>query len=123
LNRDVLTWRPDLAAAVTNMDRLEREKAILHVGLTWPKAVTAQAPLTAIVIPTPTGADVTTTEPISANEAFKAIVPDTLFRTLGPAAPVSRGLGRLTATLPCYRLSLGRHVDEVVAAVAAIVEQ
>lgn len=122
LNRDVLTWRPDLAAGVVNAGRLHREKALVHVGVSWPTAVVRSAPLRVLVVPRLSDVHRTTARPITPNEVFKAMVPDTLFTTMGPAGDMIAAIGRLVRTTPAVELRLGRDLDVLPTVLGAIIE-
>lgn len=121
LNRDTLAWRPDLAGHVVNGDRLDGEKALVHVGASWPAAVLRAAPLRLLVVPRLAQQRTNTTTPISPTTAFRAMVPDSLFTTMGPAAEMIAAIGALVREVPAVELSLGRDVDGIPAAVGAAI--
>jgi hypothetical protein len=120
LNREVLDWLPDLIPSVTNPDQLAIEKALAYVTPTWPARVSNGFPLRAILLPRPTSQAATVAHPVAPEAAYKALLPDTLFRVLGPARLITRGLYELVHSVPCYQLDLGTHLPGVPAAIAEV---
>ena len=117
LNQEVLDWRCDLRPAVVNADRLDTQKAVVHVAVTWPERVSTGFPLRAILLPRPTSETETIARPVTSHVAFRAMLPDTLFTVHGPPALVTRGLSELVRGVPCYELALGTDVAGVPAAI------
>ena len=113
LNRSVLDWRPELRAAVVNADRLDVEKAVVHAAISWPQHVTTGFALRAIALPHPTTEAATVARQVSAEVAFKRLLPDTLFTAHGPVQQVTRGLAELVRAVPCFELALGTDVAGV----------
>lgn len=120
LNADALAWMPGLRPAVANADRLALEKALVYVAGRWPERVGPSFPLRAILLPHPTTQPATTAQPVSAEAAYKALLPDTLFSVLGPARMVTRALHAVVQAVPCYALALGTHTAGVPAAIEAL---
>lgn len=122
LNTEVLAWLPEAAPLVVNRQHLAEEKAVLHLAPAWAHRVSAGFPLRALVLPHPTAATQSAIKPISAEAAYRAVVPDMLFTALGDARVVGQVMGRLVRALPCYSLALGTDLATVPAAIEQILE-
>lgn len=122
LNRDVLDWRPDLRTAIANAGRLDTEKALLYAGLGWPEATCAGFPLRAVLLPRPTTGTATSVCEVTSDAAYKALLPDTLFRALGPAPQVTRWMREVVRAVPCYEVALGTDVSGVVDTIATLLD-
>ena len=120
LNTEVLAWLPEAAPLVVNGEKLADEKAVLHLAPTWAHWVSAGFPLRAVVLPRPTRECRSIVQPISAEAAYRAIVPDMLFTALGDARVVGQVMGNLVRALPCYALALGTDLATVPAAIEQI---
>jgi hypothetical protein len=123
LNRAVLGWRSDLAAAVVDRDALGTDKAVIHAALAWPQHVTSGFVLRAIALPRPTSERATVARQVTSDVAFKALLADTLFTTHGPVRQVTRGLRDLVASVPCFELALGTDVAAVPLAIEDLLHQ
>jgi hypothetical protein len=118
-----LDWRPDLRAAVVNADRLDSEKAVIHAAISWPQHVTTGFPLRAIALAHPTSQAATIAREVTSEEAFKRLLPDTLFTTHGPVRQVTRGLSDLVRSVPCFDLALGTDVAGVPDAIEGLLHE
>ena len=123
LNRAVLDWVPELHAAIANADQLHLEKALIYVGECAPERVINSFPLRAILLPHPTQHTATTAHRVTAEVAYKALLPDTLFTLLGPARPVTAALSALVRAVPCYALALGTDIAGVPRAIEAVLAE
>jgi hypothetical protein len=123
LNATVLEWLPGLAPAVANADRLSIEKALVYVAGRWPERVSREFPLRAILLPRPAAQTATVARPVTAEAAYKALLPDTLFSALGPPGLVTRALSEVVRAVPCYELALGSDLAGVPAAIEALLAQ
>jgi hypothetical protein len=122
LNAETFEWMPEMRFAVSNAERLGSEKGLLFLDTCFRHKLALGFPLCAIVVPRVTGRPETVVTRASPLAAYRAVAPDTLFRTLGDARGVLRVLNRLVHELPCYDLALGtdRHgIGEVLRGVLA----
>jgi hypothetical protein len=116
LNVDALDRMPALRSEVSNLDRLDREKALLFLDTSFPGKIAAGFPLRAIVLPRVTGQANSVVTAVSPLAAYRAIGPDTTFRTLGDARGVLSMIKSLVHQLPCYDLALGTDRDGILTA-------
>jgi hypothetical protein len=107
LNRDVFERMPEFDTAVVNRDRLWREKALIFVQEIFPERLISTFPLLAIVMPRVAGTPASTLTAASPLQAYSAIGPDTVLRTLGDPRGTLTMLKALVHRLPCYDLALG----------------
>lgn len=98
---------PQLATAVSNLDQLETQKALLFLEDTYSKQIASGLPLKAILLPQVTHRSETLLQPVSAMTALKRLAPSTLFQLPGNNRLALRHLSKLTQQLPCYSLTLG----------------
>ncbi len=122
LNTEVLAWLPEAAPLVVNREHLADEKAVLHLRPAWAERVSDGFPLRAIVLPRPTREPQSLVQPLTAEAAYRAIVPDMLFTALGDARVVGQVMGELVRALPCYALALGTDLRTVPAAIERILD-
>jgi hypothetical protein len=113
LNATTLPWLPDLSAEVSNRDHLDVEKALIFLGGAHQALLLRGIPLRAVLLPRLQDQTDTLLRPVSPRIAFRALAPDTLFRSLGNPELTSRGLHRLVHHLPCYELALGRDLTRI----------
>lgn len=123
VNRDTLSRMPELRSAVSNPDRLDREKALVFLDTCVPGKLARGFPLHAIVLPHVTRDPETLVTPVSPLAAYRLIGPDTAFTMLGDARAALGALRALILRLPCYRLALGTDRDSVRAALHSVLPQ
>lgn len=123
LNRDALDRMPGLRPSVSNLERLDREKALLFLDTHFRGTLALSFPLRAIVLPRVSGARDTEVAPASPFEAYRAVGPDTAFRTLGDARGLLAMLKTLVHQLPCYHLALGTDRDGIHRAITGILDR
>ena len=113
LTATTLPWLSELAPDVSNGDRLDVEKALIFLAPSRQASLVAGFPLRAILLPHVTGRRDTTAERVTPRVAFRAMVPDTLFRSPESAQLAAAGLQRLVHRLPCYDLALGTDLGQI----------
>jgi hypothetical protein len=119
LMQDHVGRLPFLRSALANADRLAFEKAVVYVHERWPAKVTAGFPLRAIVLPRVTpGLGAARTQRASAAEAFRALVPSTVFQMHTRGQDSLARARRLLEQVPSYRLELGSNLESIPHAVA-----
>lgn len=111
---------PELRPTVRNLDRLDREKAILDLAEAYSGRLGTTAPLRAIVVPR-IGRRVGI-EPATPGTVLRAAAPSTVFGLFGATTHTLAVLARLAQDVPGYVLELGDDVDEVAGAVAMLAD-
>lgn len=114
LEPDALIRLPTLAAHVVDPSA---DQLVLD-----PKSrVTGGARLNAVLIPQIGSGTSTTVEPITAQEAFRVLVPGSVLEGIGAGTQTLGTLAALLRRVPCARLDLGSDLDGVVAALRAVI--
>lgn len=104
---------PQLLSKVSNLDRLETEKAILFLKEYYPKKMISGFPLKAILMPRVTGSDRTERHRASAIQTLRAIAPSTLIQLAGTSQSSLTFLSNLVQQVPCYVLELGKNIEKI----------
>jgi hypothetical protein len=120
LQPDALERLPELRPTVRNADRLDREKAILDLAVSYDGLLGTSAPLRAIVVPRLTGR--LRIEPATPGTILRAMAPSTVFGLFGATEQTLSVLARLADDAPGYVLELSEDADEVAGAVAALAD-
>jgi hypothetical protein len=118
LQPDALERLPQLRPTVRNLDRLDREKAILDLAGLYPGRLGATAPLRAIVVPR-LGSQVRVSS-ATPGTVLRAMAPSTIFGLFGATSRTLSLLARLAEDIPGYVLELGADAGEVADAVATL---
>ncbi len=89
-----------------------------------PERLLSSAPLVGIAVPVINRSERTFLEPADAKAAFLALAPSSLLHvSLSGGSELMRALRTLVASLPCYRLMLGRDPAEIADALAAFIDR
>ncbi len=107
LTREAEGWFPRLAAAVSNRERSEDEKALLFVQQWAPGKLIEGFPIKALLVPKVTGQRETRLVRCGGGEALRALAPTTLFQLPGTGPASFELLGAIVREAPAYRLELG----------------
>jgi len=83
----------------------------------------ARMVIKALLVPRITGAAKTRIEPISRRDAMLAFAPSSIHQMPGERDSGFAFFSRVTNSLPCYTVSLGREPAELAAVIAAFLEQ
>ncbi len=114
LEPDALVRLPSLAAHVVDPSA---DQLVLD-----PKSHIAHgARLRAVLIPQVGSGTTTSVVPISAQEAFRELVPGSVLEGIGAGTQTLGTLAALLRRVPCARLDLGSDLDGVVAALRAVI--
>jgi hypothetical protein len=105
LRPDGLELLPDLVPAVTNLARVDREKAIVALADRYDDQLVADAPLRAIVVPRVTGT--VRSERVSAGTVLRAMAPSTIFGLFGATPGTLAQLAAIARQVPGYVLEVG----------------
>lgn len=83
------------------------------IGDVSPLPVPDRLEIKALLLPCVTGAARTTLQPVGRSEAMIALAASSIYQMPGERESGFRFFGRVTRTLPCYRLNLGCNAVEV----------
>jgi hypothetical protein len=104
---------PKLAALVSNLDRLDNEKATIFLHQHYPAKIVKGFPLKAILVPKVTEKIDTNLQKTSPIYALKAIAPSTIFQLAGTGQNAFSSMSDLVKKLPCYILELGTDMQQI----------
>lgn len=104
---------PHLRAAVANGDRLEDEKAVLHLQEAFPGAPIAGFPLRAILMPRVTERRSARILDATPAAALSALAPSTILQRRPPAREALSELSRIVQGVPAYVLEVGSDVSTI----------
>jgi hypothetical protein len=104
---------PDLAGRLGEPDGRIEEKSLYFLDRMDPRALIEQFPLKALLALEVADAPDTHIAPIPAAAALQACAPNTMFLLPGDREVSFRKLARLTRSRPCYRLMLGRDLEQI----------
>jgi hypothetical protein len=117
-NADDLERLPFLAAAVSNRDRLDSEKALYFLNDHFPEKIISSFPLKAILIPRITGKSETTFTATSPAAALAALVPSTTIQLPGLGKEACQIMMKVASKVKCYYLELGTNIQQVPQAIS-----
>lgn len=118
-----LAMLPDYARFIRERDVGDRLKSVIFMAEAMPEVLMPSAPLVGIAVPVINRSERTFFEPADPKAAFLALAPSSLLHvSLTGGAELMRALRTLVASLPCYRLMLGRDPAEIAAALAAFID-
>jgi hypothetical protein len=107
-------WRfPRLGAAVSNPEKLAKEKALLFLHGLDPAAISRRFPLRHILLPRVTGRKETVVVPASPAAAFRALAPSTLFQLRDRDHSASSLIADIVRRFPCYYLDTGTDLSRI----------
>jgi hypothetical protein len=116
-------WRvPHLGPAVSNVEHLATEKAVVFVDRHFPDRPIDGFPLRAIVLPTITGGPRTRAVPTSRATALAALAPSTVFQLHTAGSEALQYMARLVREVPAYVLELGDDVSEIPDVILALLD-
>jgi hypothetical protein len=104
---------PHLEDLVSNVDRLDQEKALFFLNRVLPHKLIHRFPLRAVLIPTITGQVNTTLTPAPATATLSALMLSTMKQLAGAGPATVQFLKRIVDKLPNYYLELGTDLSQV----------
>lgn len=110
---------PNLVPLLSNADRLDAEKAVIHVHGHFPESLTKGFPLRAILVPKVRSSQrESRIVDVSRAEAFAALAPSTIFQlhTAGPDSLAQ--MSGVVQRVPCYGLELGSDLAMIPATIS-----
>ncbi len=120
LDADNVHRFPHRRSAISNIDRLDSEKALLFLQDHCPDKVVRRLPIHAVCLPRVSGRRETTVVPASAVEGLKALAPSTLFQLPGARRSAFETISALVRQVPCYRLELGTNLADITRAILSL---
>lgn len=118
-----LAMLPDYARFIRERDVGDRLKSVIFMAEAMPEVMLSSAPLVGIAVPVIDRSERTFLEPADAKSAFLALAPSSMLHgSLTGGAELMRALRTLVASLPCYRLVLGRDPAEIADALGAFLD-
>ncbi len=119
-----LAMLPNYGRFIRERDVGERLKSVIFMAEAMPERLLSSAPLVGIAVPVINRSERTFLEPADAKAAFLALAPSSLLHvSLSGGSELMRALRTLVASLPCYRLMLGRDPAEIADALAAFIDR
>ncbi|HEY9296764.1 MAG TPA: hypothetical protein VIQ31_10375, partial [Phormidium sp.] len=112
-NADDIERLPFLAAAVSNRDRLDSEKALYFINDHFPEKILPSFPLKAILIPRITGKTGTTLTSTSSAAAIAALAPSTIIQLPGAGKEACQVMMKVLTQVSCYYLELGTDLGQI----------
>jgi len=113
LSADGIQLVPHLKQAISNVDRLQTEKALFFLHRCHPKKIVAGFPVRALLMPRVTGGFDTMIKAASPAAALSALAPSTMNQLAGAGAATLQVMKRLVDQVPCYHLELGTDSDQI----------
>jgi hypothetical protein len=113
LNADNVFRFPQLAAAVSNSDRLDSEKAVLYLHERYADRIAMVLPIRAVLLPRVTGQPDTRLSPAKPADGLKVMAPSTIFQLPGAGLREFQALARLVREVPVYTLEVGTDLSQI----------
>lgn len=113
---------PHLRHAISNVHRLEMEKAVFFMHLHYPQRIVAGFPIKALLLPRVTGRPGTTITSASPADSLKALALSTLRQLAGAGRSSLRIIGQLVKQVPTYHLELGTDLNQIPQVILDIID-
>lgn len=104
---------PLLAPMISNVDRLNEEKAMLFLYEHHQEKMVSEFPLRAILLPQITGRLETKLRPVKPVAALRALAPSTILQLPGTGQEAFRLMSSLVKQVPCHVLELGTEISRI----------
>lgn len=111
---------PFLAPALSNADRLDREKALYFLHQHFPGKISAGFPIRAILVARVTGRRETGLKKISDAASLLALAPSTIFQLPGAGHESFKSLSNVVKQVPSFVLELGTNFAEIPATISRL---
>lgn len=113
LDADNIHRVPHVRRALSNADRLDKEKALFFLHEHYPERIIAGFPIRALLLPSVTGRPETTLAPASERSALMALALSTMSQLPGAGHTTLQILNRLVTQVPRYHLQLGTDLARI----------
>jgi hypothetical protein len=112
-----------LKPALSNADRLDREKAVYFLSASFPEKISNGFPLRAVLLPRVTGLPETKLRKISASTSLLGSAPSTIFQLPGAGHHALKILGGLVRQVPSYILEVGTDLSQIPKAILNLLSE
>lgn len=113
LNADNIHRVPHMRPALSNADRLDKEKALFFLHQHYPEKIVAGFPIRALLLPSVTGRPETTLVPASDRSALTALALSTMSQLPCAGQTTLEILNQLVKQVPRYHLQLGTDLARI----------
>ncbi len=112
-----------LRSAISNLDRLDKQKALMCLHEHYPHKLIAGFPIRAVLLPRVRGGMATTVTPASSTEALSALALSTMRQLPGADHRSMLMLEKVTSRVPCFYLELGADVSRIPGVILDVIAQ
>jgi hypothetical protein len=112
-----------LNLAVSNRDRLDKEKALYFLNDRFPTKIIKNFPIRAILIPRITSKSRAYLEPASTRDALTAMVPSTIIQMPFAGKKACEIMTRIAMDVPCYYFNVGSDLAQIPKAILSLMSQ
>jgi hypothetical protein len=112
-----------LKSALSNADRLDREKALYFLSAHFSEKISNGFPLRAVLLPRVTGLPDTNIRKLSASASLLASAPSTIFQLPGAGQQAFKVLGDLVRQVPSYALEVGTDLSQIPHAILSLLSE
>lgn len=114
---------PHLEPMISNLDRLDEEKAMIFIQEHFPNKIVNQLPIKAILVPRVTGLTDTKVTPTSSMVALKALAPSTILQLPKTGKSAFARMSKLVRQVPCYVLELGTDIPQIPRCISNLLDE
>jgi len=114
---------PSLMPAVSNQDRMHRDKAVLFLHEHYPEALIGEFPVRAVVLPRISAGGRCRLIETSPAAAVAAIAPSTMIQLRWSGSEDLRRIAAVVRAVPNYILELGDDLDEIPVLIRGLLEK
>jgi hypothetical protein len=104
---------PHLMPAISNIENLGVEKAIVFLQQSYTTKLATGFPVRAVLTPRITGRPETRLVPLSPSAALRALAPSTLFQLSGTGRSEFETMADFVKRVPCYALETGTDLERI----------
>jgi len=113
LNAEDIDRFPEFRPALSNIDRLENEKALYFFAKHYPQRISKGFPVRAILIPELSDRRKANITRVSPAASFMALAPSTIFQLRGIKQPIHKNIAAFVRRVPSYKLALGTDMASI----------
>jgi hypothetical protein len=123
LNANNIHRVPHVISAISNLDRIDSEKAVFFLYPYAPAKIVKNFPIRAILLPRISGITETKLTSASPMEALKALALSTMSQLAGAGQASLQIMNRLVHQVPCYHLELGTDLSQIPDVIAGLLRE
>jgi hypothetical protein len=113
LNADDIQSVPHVFPTMSNIDRIDKEKAVFFLHPIFAKKIVSGFPIRAILLPLISAGKETSLSPASSAEALKALALSTMSQLPGAGRESLQIMTRIVHRVPCYHIELGGDLTRI----------